>query len=211
MTNSSPERRARVSPGRSAAGDPLGDGDEELVADAVTVGVVDGLEPVEVGEEDGDRIARPAAAEQGVVEPFHEQQARFGRPVRASWSASFAGPGGGVLEIGAGLGVEQVGGGDIGQGLGRFHRFGVAAPGVCRDTGRGRRTPSAPPWRSGKVNTAASPASRPGPKLRESVSWFAGRRPSTASPVLTAARHGPSPARSAARSKRRADSSEAAT
>ena len=62
ITNSSPAMRARVSPERSAAVSRCGDGDEQLVADAVAVEVVHQLEPVEIQEQDRGHLAGPSAA-----------------------------------------------------------------------------------------------------------------------------------------------------
>ena len=64
-----------VSLGPERAAQPLGDGDEQLVAGGVAGAVVDGLEVVEVHEEDGDRAAAAVGAGQRVVEPVGEQRA----------------------------------------------------------------------------------------------------------------------------------------
>ena len=57
MTNSSPDMRASVSPGAQHRGQSLGDGHQQLVADAVAVQVVHQLEPVEIDEEDRGHLA----------------------------------------------------------------------------------------------------------------------------------------------------------
>ena len=59
--------------------EPVGDGEQQLVADVMAVGVVDLLEPVEVGEEDRGVGVRALGAQGGVLEPLLQQQ-----PVRQS-------------------------------------------------------------------------------------------------------------------------------
>ena len=73
MANSSPPRRASVSPDqkvRQAAGHLL----DEIVAGRMPVGIVDVLEAVEVEEVDGDAALHPAEADL-VIEPLGKDQA----------------------------------------------------------------------------------------------------------------------------------------
>jgi hypothetical protein len=60
--NSSPPRRATVSPGRRQVFEAARDADEQLVADHVAERVVDYLEAVEVEEEDGEEGRRAPRA-----------------------------------------------------------------------------------------------------------------------------------------------------
>ena len=61
--------------GPDRAGEPLGDLDEDLVADGVAVGVVDALEVVEVDEEQGDRAGTAAVAGERPLEVVAEEDA----------------------------------------------------------------------------------------------------------------------------------------
>ena len=117
-----------MSPGRSASGQPVGDGDQQLVADAVPVEVVHELEPVEIGEEDRGPLARPPGPQHRVIQPL-EQEDPVGQPGERVVQRALAGSVGGVPEVGPRLRVEQVGGRDVGQRLGRVHRVGVQRPG----------------------------------------------------------------------------------
>ena len=82
------------------------------------VGIVDVLEMVEVDEEQCDQLLRTATPDDGVLDPLTQQDAIrqtgqdiVDRPlVRAIRR---------VLEIGPGLGVDQIGGRYVGQCLGR--------------------------------------------------------------------------------------------
>jgi hypothetical protein len=70
--------------GRAVGGhQPSGHGDEHLVAHLVAQGVVDGLEPVEVEHEQGDRARTPLVLGQGVGESVGEQ-CPVGQPVSES-------------------------------------------------------------------------------------------------------------------------------
>jgi hypothetical protein len=73
ITNSSPDTRARVSPGRTTAASRLADLDEQAVADRMAVGVVHRLELVEVDEEHGRLAARTAGPLGGVLEALAQQ------------------------------------------------------------------------------------------------------------------------------------------
>ena len=67
-------RQARQGVARTQQrGQALGDGDQQLVADAVAVEVVDQLEPVEIDEQDRGHLARPAAPKHRVVEPLEQE------------------------------------------------------------------------------------------------------------------------------------------
>jgi hypothetical protein len=54
-------------------GQPLSDREQELVTDAMAVGVIDLLEPVEVSEQDDRVRARPAGPQRRVLQPLLEQ------------------------------------------------------------------------------------------------------------------------------------------
>jgi hypothetical protein len=74
IANSSPPKRAIVSPGRSACAQALGDDDEQLVARGVAERVVDDLELVEIDEQHGGGAGPSASAS------FSLNRVRFGRP-----------------------------------------------------------------------------------------------------------------------------------
>ncbi|HEY5430138.1 MAG TPA: hypothetical protein VIK04_13560 [Solirubrobacteraceae bacterium] len=110
-------------PGPQHFGQARGDGHQQLIADLVTIGVVDRLELVQIHEEHRRRVARAAPALKRVAQALEHQrpvgqagqcvvQSRFARLVR------------GVLQIGAGLSVDQICGGDISQRLSHPHRLG---------------------------------------------------------------------------------------
>ena len=128
ITNSSPPSRASVSPARSMAAQSIGDGDEQLVADVVPVRVVDRFELVEIGEQDRDDLSGALAAHDRVIETLHEQRAvrQSGQRVVQRALARTLGR---LAEVGAGLRVEEVGGGDVGQRLRGHHRAGVQRAG----------------------------------------------------------------------------------
>ena len=71
--NSSPPKRAAVSPERSEPIEALGHGHEQLVAHGVAQAVVDQLEVVEVEEQHGQRGQRARRPGQGVLEAVPEQ------------------------------------------------------------------------------------------------------------------------------------------
>ena len=75
IANSSPAKRATVSPGRTRVLQPPRHLDQELVAGHVPEGVVDGLEVVEVDEEHGEVALAPAVAGEGVVQALREERA----------------------------------------------------------------------------------------------------------------------------------------
>ncbi len=54
--------------------EPVGDGGQQLIADMVTVCIVDRLESVEIDEEDGKHLFRSTGTQQGVVYPLNEQR-----------------------------------------------------------------------------------------------------------------------------------------
>ena len=64
-----------MSPCADRGADPLGDGDQQPVPDAVAEAVVDVLEVVEVEEQHGERLGGAVAAAQRVGEPVAEQLA----------------------------------------------------------------------------------------------------------------------------------------
>ena len=71
---------------RRAPARPLGDGDQEQVADAVPEPVVDELEVVEVEEQDRQARSRPAGGP-ARAQPVARTAARLASPVRESWNA----------------------------------------------------------------------------------------------------------------------------
>ncbi len=118
-------------------------------------GVVDQLELVQIGEQDRGRAARALATAEGVVEPL-EQQDAVGHAGQRIVQGAFAGLVRGLLEIGTGLGVEQVGRGDVGQGLGGDHGPFVQGPrGVPVQVQR-PQPPVAVPQRKGEHGHEAS-------------------------------------------------------
>ena len=85
MPNSSPPKRATVSPGPQAGAEPLADGRQELVADRVPEALVDRLEPVEVEEDQGDRLVLGLAGSRTAQWAIRsDRSSRFGRPVIGS-------------------------------------------------------------------------------------------------------------------------------
>ena len=84
--NSSPPKRATVSPDFEDRHQPCRDRDEELVAGGVPEAVVDELEVVEVEEQHGD-LARRRAARLKAWSTRSWNSDLLGRPVSVSWSA----------------------------------------------------------------------------------------------------------------------------
>ena len=124
--------------GAEDAGQAVGDGDQQLVTDVVTVRVVDRLELVEVGEEDRHDLVGALAAQDRVVEALHQQRAvrQAGeRVVERALVRAFRR----LPQIRARLGVEEVRGGDIGEGLRGHHRARVERSRQRRGTCRARR------------------------------------------------------------------------
>ena len=117
-----------VSEGRSRWLEPAGHRHQQMVADAVSVGVVDGFEAVQVQEQHRRRFLCSVAALQRVVEQFQQQRA-VGQPGERIVQGQLPRAFGGVLQFLPGLGVDQIGGGDIGQGLGGRQRLGGEAAG----------------------------------------------------------------------------------
>ena len=74
IANSSPPRRAAVSPVPASAADAIGDGLQQLVADGVAEGVVDRFEVVEVDEQHDHRVGLGARHPQGVIHAIEEQR-----------------------------------------------------------------------------------------------------------------------------------------
>ena len=74
-TNSSPPTRATVSMPRTTACEPLGDHAQDGVAGLVAADVVDALEPVEVDDEQRERLGRPLGARERLLDPVVEQRA----------------------------------------------------------------------------------------------------------------------------------------
>ena len=81
--------RATVSDGRRAASRAPEICDQQLVAHQMAEAVVDDLEAVEVEEEDGGRCVRPRRERSIDWRRRSMNSARLGRPVSASWKASW--------------------------------------------------------------------------------------------------------------------------
>ena len=96
---------------------PPRDGGEQLVTDVVPVPVVDGLETVEVGvQHRRDAVGTPGAGHR-LFETFLQQGA-VGEAGQRVVQAVVIEPGHGRGGVDSGLGVEQVGGGDVGEDTG---------------------------------------------------------------------------------------------
>ncbi len=165
-------------------------GDEQLVTDVVTVGVVHRLELVQVHEQDRHRLRRSAAPQDCVLEPLHDQ-CPIRQPGERVVQRVLLGPLRRLLQVDAGLGVLQVRGRHVGQGLRSRHLAGVHRPGG-RPVQVECAEPVVPlPQREGEDRD--QPASRArDAKVGNRVS---SRRSgtATASPVSYASMHGPSP------------------
>ena len=74
-TNSSPPSRATVLPSPAAGAEPLGDFDEQRVADVVAQAVVDVLEAVEVEQQHADDRAPALGPADRLVEAVDEELA----------------------------------------------------------------------------------------------------------------------------------------
>ena len=83
-TNSSPPKRATVSPGPDLVGQPVGEVDEQLVAGAVAEAVVDDLEVVEVEEEHRQLGCGCGATRAIAISSRSSSSIRFGSPVSGS-------------------------------------------------------------------------------------------------------------------------------
>ena len=88
IPNSSPPKRATVSPGRRQRREPLPDRDQQPVAHRVADALVDDLEPVEVEHDHGDRARRrPGGRATRAWAIRSVSSSRFGRPVVGSYRA----------------------------------------------------------------------------------------------------------------------------
>ena len=113
------------------------DREQQFVADLVPVGVIDELEAVEVGKQDGRICVRPLGPKCGVFEALlKEQPVRQAgqRVVQSAVPERFRGRFG-VLSR---LGVQQVRGGDVGECLGSLHVLVAELAWRGRGTGRAR-------------------------------------------------------------------------
>ena len=72
-TNSSPQNRARVSPGRASGVDASSHGNQQVVADVVAVLVVDPLETVEVQEQHRRQLMGAARPRDGLLQQLLER------------------------------------------------------------------------------------------------------------------------------------------
>ena len=95
---------------------PLGHGYQQLVADAMTVGVVDRLEAVQIDEQHGRRLVRALVPDDSVLEALQDEG-----PVRQAGQGVVQGRGArsfrDVEQVGPSLCVEQICGDDVGQCL----------------------------------------------------------------------------------------------
>ena len=210
MTNSSPDMRARVSPGPHRGAESLGHRHQELVPHAVAVEVVDQLQSIEVGEEHRDDRARCG----GPGRP-RDRAARSAASGWATRSGRRAGParGSGRTTLGDRLAPARC--------TGRRRRHQPASgphpcrrgPSALRCSGTDRARPAdSSPWRSGNVNTAASPSSmaRGGERREAGLAAQVGDGDRLAA-CRDAVTHGPSPSSVCSSSKRSAEESDAAT
>jgi len=114
--------------GSQQPGEPVRDCDQQRIADRVSVGVVDLFGPSRSANSTAAcawlRRARSAAWSSRCC-----SSTRFGRPVSPSCSASSPEPFRGCLRLSGGSGVQQVGGGDVRQGLRRGQVPGGQSPG----------------------------------------------------------------------------------
>ena len=181
--------RASVSPGPDQPGEPPRDREQQLVADLVAVGVVDLLEPVEVGEQDRGVGVRPLRPQGGVLEPLLQQQP-VGQPRQRVVQRVVVEPVGGLAGLLAGLGVEQVGGGDVGQGLRDVHVVRRPAPGSVAVEVECAESPVAVAQREGEHRGQT----RPPPRRARTAGTgrrARGRAPRRPRPESNAVRHGP--------------------
>ena len=86
----------------------------------MAVDVVDGFEAVEVEEEEREQFLRATVSQHGVLEAF-EQQRAIGKSCQAVANRALAKQRRGVRQIGPGLGVDEIRGGDVSQGLSGDH------------------------------------------------------------------------------------------
>jgi hypothetical protein len=91
------------------------------------VAVVDQLELVEIDEQQGGDLVRPATASFGVLQSL-EQKGPVWQPGQPVVQGLLAGLVRRAPEVGPGLGVQEVGGCHVGQRLGRSHGAGVQRP-----------------------------------------------------------------------------------
>ena len=70
--------------GPEARAEPLADGREELVADGVAEALVDRLEPVEVEQDQGDRVVLASRVQDSEWATRSDRSSRLGRPVIGS-------------------------------------------------------------------------------------------------------------------------------
>ena len=85
--NSSPPSRAAVSPGRRTSASRSDDRAQQLVAAGVAEAVVDGLEVVEVEEQDRERRSPVRALRARACSTRSPNRPRLASPVRPSWNA----------------------------------------------------------------------------------------------------------------------------
>lgn len=113
--------------GADHRGQPLRDGDQQLVADGMPVGVVDPLETVEVDEQHRRGAVGPLGPSSRMLQPLLEQQ-----PIRKPGHRIVQGdvpePAGDLRHPLPRLGVQQVGRRDVGQRLCRRHISGFQPP-----------------------------------------------------------------------------------
>ena len=124
MPNSSPPKRATMSPGRRWAAQPRRDRPQQLVAGVVADAVVDQLEVVEVEEEDPDRRAGDGAAVERVAERVDEAEPVGQAGERVVQDAV-------AQRLVGGVALDRVGE-DVGRGLDEVHVLRREAVGLGR-------------------------------------------------------------------------------
>ena len=126
-----PRESGQRVPGAEDLGQALGDRHEQLVPGLMAVCVVDVLEAVEIDEQHrGDALR--ASLQDGRVRDAFQQEDAVREPRQGVVKRGLPSLVGGRLEVGAGLSVEQVRGGDVRQRLGRVHCSSGRAPGLSR-------------------------------------------------------------------------------
>ena len=93
----------------------------------MAVQIVHELEPVQVGEEDRSQLARSPGPTDRVVQPFDEEDP-IGEAGERVVQRQVQGSVGRISQVHPCLRVQEIGGRDVGQGLGRVHGVAVQHP-----------------------------------------------------------------------------------
>ena len=120
ITNSSPDRRASVSPGRSTPVSRSATAISNSIADTMAVGVVDPLEIVQIDEKHRRGLTRAPRTRKACVQALqHQHPVR--KPRQRIVQRGVTRPIRGILQIRARLRVDQIRRGDISQRLRGAH------------------------------------------------------------------------------------------